>query len=78
MTARDLIHEDLTNMLKVYRRCAQKGEPTHELLHFDFGDGNPLTFERLLVPFSATGGRTVTHVVGIALYDGTTRPGSRK
>jgi two-component sensor histidine kinase len=72
----DVAVENETSMAEVYRRCGRQGEPTHELLHFDFGDGDPLTFERLLVPFSTTGGRTVTHVVGIAVYNGHTRPSS--
>ena len=69
----DLQGEDPTSMAEVYKHCARKGEPCHEFLRFDFGDDEPLTFERLLVPFSATGG-SVTHVVGVALYDGHTRP----
>jgi hypothetical protein len=68
------VAEDETGITETYRRCGRQGEPTHELLRFDFGDGDPLTFERLLVPFSATGGRTVTHIVGIAVYEGHTRP----
>ena len=49
---------------ETYRRCARKAEPTHEFLRFDFGDGDPLTFERLLAPFCTNGGQTATHVVG--------------
>jgi PAS domain S-box-containing protein len=59
---------------ETYRRCAVKAEPCHELLRFDFGDGDPLIFERLLAPFSATGGGAATHVVGIALFEGATHP----
>ncbi|MFL5257911.1 MAG: hypothetical protein ACJ8AI_34530 [Rhodopila sp.] len=70
----DVVADDETSIAEAYRRCGRQGEPTHELLRFDFGDGDPLTFERLLVPFSATGGRTVTHIVGIAVYEGHTRP----
>ena len=61
-------------MDEAYRRCARKAEPTHEFLRFDFGDGDPLTFERLLAPFCANGGQKTTHVVGIAIIDGATRP----
>jgi PAS domain S-box-containing protein len=61
-------------MDEAYRRCARKAEPTHEFLRFDFGDGEPLTFERLLAPFCANGGQIATHVVGIAIFDGATRP----
>jgi PAS domain S-box-containing protein len=71
---KDMAAEDEVGLAEAYRRCARQGEPTHELLRFDFGDGDPVTFERLLVPFSATGGRSVTHVVGMAVYEGHTRP----
>lgn len=55
-----------------YRMCAQKAEPTHELLRFDFGDGDPVVFERLLVPFTTAGGRGVTHVAGVVVFSGST------
>jgi PAS domain S-box-containing protein len=53
-----------------YRRCAQKGEPCHELMRIDFGDGHPFAFERLLVPFSMVGGPIPTHVAGIVVFEG--------
>jgi hypothetical protein len=65
---------DGEDVARAYRRCAEKAEPCHEHLRFDFGDGDPLTFERLLVPFSATGNGRTTHVVGLSIYDGQTRP----
>jgi hypothetical protein len=65
-----LAGEDIAN---IYRRCAEQAEPSHEYLRFDFGDGDPLTFERLLLPLSATGGDLATHVVGLALYEGHAR-----
>jgi PAS domain S-box-containing protein len=58
---------------ETYRLCARKAEPSHEFLRFDFGDGDPLTFERLLAPFCTNGGQTATHVVGIAIFDGAMR-----
>jgi hypothetical protein len=69
-----VVEGDTEGMDEAYRRCARKAEPTHEFLRFDFGDGEPLTFERLLAPFCANGGQTATHVVGIAIFDGVTRP----
>jgi len=68
----DLSQDDGLNLVSAYRRCAELAEPSHELLRFDFGGGEKLTFERLLVPFSASPGSTVTHVAGIAVYDGPT------
>ena len=41
--------------------------PCYEHLRFDFGDGDGVAFERLLVPFSS-GGKRVTHVVGLVVY----------
>lgn len=66
--------EDSNKMAEIYRRCARTGTPCHEHMHIDFGDDDPFTFERLLLPFSATGAPTPTHVVGIVVYEGRTRP----
>ncbi len=66
--------EDFNIMAEVYRRCARTGRPSHEHMRVDFGDGDPFTFERLLLPFSATGGTAPSHVVGIVVYEGHTRP----
>jgi PAS domain S-box-containing protein len=77
LTDQDILGEDGAGLAEVYRQCALKREPTHEFLRFDFGDDEPMTFERLLAPFSANGGRTVTHVVGIALFEGHTTPKGR-
>jgi PAS domain S-box-containing protein len=57
-------------LVEAYRRCAEKADACHEYLRFDFGDGDPLAFERLLVPFSATGVGKTTHVAGLVLFDG--------
>jgi len=70
----DLVGDDPTSMAEVYMQCAKRGEPCHEFLRFDFGDDEPLSFERLLVPFSASGSAPVTHVVGVAILEGQTRP----
>lgn len=71
---RDLTEDETIGMAEVYQLCADKAEPTHELLRFKFSETDTLTFERLLVPFSATSGRSVTHVAGIVVYDGHTKP----
>ncbi len=66
--------EDSDIMAEVYRRCARTERPSHEHMRIDFGDGDPFTFERLLLPFSATGG-TASHVVGLVVFEGYTRSG---
>ena len=70
------VARDSPELVEAYRRCALSGEPCHEYLRFDFGDGDLLTFERLIVPFSTGSQPRVTHVVGIAIYDGHTQPGA--
>lgn len=72
----DLMSEDPLSVAEAYRRCSHSGKPCYEQLRFDFGDGDPVTFERLLMPFSQ-GGRRITHVVGIAVFTGETQPRSK-
>ncbi len=72
----DLMSEDPVSVAEAYRRCSHSGKPCYEQLRFDFGDGDPVTFERLLMPFSQ-GGRRITHVVGIAVFTGETQPRSK-
>ncbi len=71
---RELTEEEREGLLDAYRLCARKGEPCHEFLRFDFGDDDPLTFERLIVPFSATSTHKVTHLAAAVLFGGRTRP----
>jgi PAS domain S-box-containing protein len=66
--------EDIATLVPIYQRCAQTRDPCHEMLRFDFGDGDPMTFERLLVPFSSTDARVVTHVVGLVVFSGDSNP----
>jgi PAS domain S-box-containing protein len=65
--------EDTAALTPIYQRCGQTKDPCHEMLRFDFGDGDPMTFERLLVPFSSSDGCLVTHVVGLAVFRGETK-----
>jgi PAS domain S-box-containing protein len=50
-----------------YRRCARTQAPSYEYASYDFGDGAPVMFERLILPVSDDGHR-LTHLVGIALF----------
>ena len=73
---RALNHEDMTgedpdSLIEAYRRCARSARPSYEHVMFDFGDGESVIFERLLVPYSDTG-LGVTHLVGIAIFSGAT------
>jgi PAS domain S-box-containing protein len=69
----DFASGESDRMAEAYRRCARSAEPCYEHARFDFGDGEPVTFERLLVPFSS-GGARVTHLAGIAVFSGQTGP----
>jgi hypothetical protein len=50
-----------------YRRCARTCGPCYEQARFALGDGQPVAFERLLLPFSDNG-RDVTHLLGMAVF----------
>jgi PAS domain S-box-containing protein len=56
-------------LVQAFRRCGASAQPCHESLRFDFGAGDEVSFEKLLLPYSANGVR-VTHIVGIALFHG--------
>ena len=68
----EVASEDPGSVEQAYERCARHAVPCYEHLRFDFGDGNVVTFERLLVPF-ARGGKRVTHIAGLVVYSGDTR-----
>jgi len=59
-----------SGFVEAYRRCARDGQPYYENLRYDLNEADPVTFERLLVPFSSTGASRVTHVAGIAICSG--------
>jgi len=67
----DLADDDPDSMKAAYQRCARGRAPCYEHLRFDFGDGNVVTFERLLIPFSR-GGKRVTHIAGLVVNTGDT------
>ena len=50
-----------------YRRCLRSRTPVYQSARFDFGDGVPLSFERLVLPLSE-GAETITQLVGIAVF----------
>ena len=69
---KDMTDEDPNSLIEAYRRCAKSARPSYEHVVFDFGDGESVTFERLLVPYSDTGAG-VTYLVGIAIFSGETK-----
>ena len=63
--------EVLGSLAGAYRRCARTLSPSYEYAKYDFGDGAPVLFERLVLPVSDDGVQ-VTHLVGVALFSGDT------
>nr|WP_294520695.1 PAS domain-containing protein [uncultured Rhodopila sp.] len=59
--------EVLGSLEGAYRRCARTRSPSYEYASYDFGDGAPVMFERLILPVSDDG-EHLTHLVGIALF----------
>ena len=70
---RDLASDDEESIKEAYRRCARGTAPCYERVRFNFGGGDVVTFERLLLPFSRDG-KHVTHIAGLVVYSGETRP----
>ena len=50
-----------------YRRCARTLTPSYEYANYNFGDGVPITFERLILPLAGMNGR-ITHLIGVVLF----------
>ncbi len=63
--------EPLGSLTAVYSRCARQRMPVYQMARYDFGDGEPVSFERLVLPLSADGS-AITQLVGVALFDGRT------
>jgi hypothetical protein len=61
--------EALGSLEAAYRRCAKTRSPSYEHARFALGDDPPVTFERLLLPFSEDG-QAVTHLLGMARFAG--------
>jgi hypothetical protein len=59
--------ESLGSLLGAYRSCVRTGAPSYEYVRYDFGDGAPLVFERLILPMS-NDGATLTTLTGIVLF----------
>jgi hypothetical protein len=59
--------ESLGSLLGAYRSCVLTGVPSYEYVRYDFGDGAPLVFERLILPMS-NDGAALTTLTGIVLF----------
>lgn len=65
--------EVLGGLADVHERCARFGVPCHDYARYGLGeDGEPASFERLILPLAAEGARPPSQLVGIAYFSGTT------
>jgi hypothetical protein len=60
--------EILGSLESAYRRCTHDRMPIYQFIRFDLGDGEPMRFERLLLPLSDDR-RSITHLLGVALFE---------
>jgi len=60
-------NEYIGSLEGAYRKCVRTLMPSYEYAHYDFGDGSPITFERLILPLVGLNGH-VTHLIGIVLF----------
>jgi len=60
--------EVLGSLEAAYRRCVRDRQPVYQFIRFDFGDGSPTRFERLLLPLTESGD-DITHLLGVTLFD---------
>ncbi|WP_171034010.1 PAS domain S-box protein [Lichenicoccus roseus] len=61
--------EALGSREAAYRRCVRLCRPSYEYARFDLGEGRPVVFERLLLPFSDDG-VIVDRLVAMVVVDG--------
>ncbi|MFL5258037.1 MAG: ATP-binding protein [Rhodopila sp.] len=61
--------EELGALIAAYRRCASQKVPVYQSAHYDFSDGEPVRFDRLVLPFSADT-LNVTHLLALVQFEG--------
>jgi len=56
---------------EAWARCARTGSPHYDYARYNLDEsGDPVGFERLLLPVASDGGRTATHLIGIVAFSG--------
>ncbi len=64
-------------MADAYARCAKTRVPHYDYARCGFGEGGePLIFERLLLPVASDAGAAATHVIGLAMFSGPVSAGA--
>ena len=67
--------ERFGSLKATYRSCVEQQVPAYDSVHFDFGGGDTMSFERVVVPlFDA--GQIVSHVGGAVMIEDTDVVGS--
>lgn len=56
---------------EAYRRCWQQKAPTYDYLRER--SAHPFSMERLILPFSRDGGRSITHILAVVIFTGDAR-----
>lgn len=65
---RDDALERFGSLKAAYRSCVEQHLPAYDSVHFDFGGGDTVSFERVVVPlFDAS--QTVSHVGGAVMIE---------
>jgi hypothetical protein len=62
--------ERFGSLAAAYRACREHQTPTYESMRFDFGGGETVSFERVVVPFFAAD-QSVSHLGGAAMIEDT-------
>jgi hypothetical protein len=62
--------ERFGSLKAAYRNCVEQQVPAYEWVHFDFGGGDTVSLERVVVPLFGPG-QTVSHVAGAAMIEDT-------
>jgi hypothetical protein len=63
--------EMLGGLAGIYERCARFGVPCHDFARYGLGeDGEPILFERLVLPLATGDASGPTQLVGIAYFTG--------
>jgi hypothetical protein len=67
---RDDALERFGSLAAAYRVCLERQTPTYESMRYDFGEGETLSFERVVVPFFDEK-QTVSHLGGAVIIEDT-------
>ena len=70
LLVRDEAAEGFGSLAAAYRSCRDHQTPTYESMRYDFGGGETMAFERVVVPFF-DGRQAVSHLGGAVMIEDT-------